>query len=363
MKSYRILSLVLAVALVFAFFSGAALAGEGGKLKVVCLLNGNLGDKSFFDSAAKGVAMINELLADKVEANYVEMGFDSSVWSSTLQDVSDADYDVIVVGTYQLQDLLQEIAPQHQDKHYIIFDSSVDYSNGDCDNVYSITFKQNEASYLAGAVAALVAQEQGKDTISAVGGMEIPVINDFIVGYIQGATDAAPDTKVIVSYVGNFNDTATAKELAGIQFQAGSVIGFNVAAQAGLGLIQAASEQSALAIGVDADQAAAFAADNNAKLADCVVTSVLKNIDQAIFQSVERHLAGELPYGATESLGMLQNAVGIADNEYYQGLTTEAIRATASDLAEKVNAGEITVKSAFDETFDAKAYIDAAQPK
>ena len=145
----KFLTLILALAMVLTMFAGAAMA-EGEPLKVICLLNGTLGDKSFFDSAAAGIKLINENI-ENVDATYVEMGYDSSVWATTLADVSEGDYDIIIVGTYQLQDALQEIAPQYPDNHYIIFDSNVDYSAGDCDNVYSISFKQNEASYLAGA--------------------------------------------------------------------------------------------------------------------------------------------------------------------------------------------------------------------
>lgn len=357
----KILTLALALAMIVCAFAGAAMA-EGDALKVICLLNGTLGDKSFFDSAAAGIALINENV-ENVEATYVEMGYDSSVWATTLADVSEGDYDIIIVGTYQLQDALQEIAPQYPDNKYIIFDSNVDYSAGDCENVYSISFKQNEASYLAGALAAMLAEQEGKDIISAVGAMEIPVINDFIVGYIQGATDYNPDIKVITSYVGNFNDTAIAKELAEIQINSGSCVCFNVASQAGLGMIEAAAEGGVYAIGVDADQAEALAADGKTDFADHIVSSVMKNIDQVLLLSVQRHVEGTLPYGTEEPLGMTEKAVGLADsNDYYTGMTTEEMRASIAALAEKINSGEITVVSAFDEALDTAGYIAAVAP-
>ncbi|MEG1515784.1 MAG: BMP family ABC transporter substrate-binding protein [Clostridia bacterium] len=361
MKVRRILSVLLTVLMLTSVFAGATALAEAKPLKIICLLNGTLGDKSFFDSSAAGVTLINEKI-ENVEATYVEMGYDSSVWATTLADVSEGDYDLIIVGTWQMQDPLQQIAPQHPEKKYIIFDSNVDYSAGDCTNVYSISFKQNEASYLAGALAALIAQSKGSNIISAVGAMEIAVINDFIVGYIQGATDTVPGMKVVVSYVGNFNDTATAKELAEIQFNAGSTIGFNVASQAGLGLIQAASDMGKYAIGVDSDQAEALAADGNTAMANCLVSSVLKNIDQALYLSVQRHIDGTLPYGSEESLGMTANSVGLANNDYYTAMTTEEMRATISGLAEKINAGEIKVVTAFDQTFDVSGYIRAVAP-
>lgn len=356
----KILTLTLALLMVLSMFAGVAMAEDS--LKVICLLNGTLGDKSFFDSAAAGIGLINENM-ENVEASYVEMGYDSSVWATTLADVSEGDYDIIIVGTYQLQDALQEIAPQYPDNKYIIFDSNVDYSAGDCENVYSISFKQNEASYLAGALAAMMAEQEGKDTISAVGAMEIPVINDFIVGYIQGAIDYNPEIKVITSYVGNFNDTAIAKELAEIQIKNGAAVCFNVASQAGLGMIEAAAEGGVYAIGVDADQAEAMAADGKTDIAEHIVSSVMKNIDQVLLYSVERHLEGTLPYGTEEALGMTENAVGIADsNDYFTSMTTEEMRTALTELAEKINAGEITVVSAFDADLDVAAYIAAVAP-
>lgn len=356
----KFLTLTLALLMVVSMFAGAAMAEDS--LKVICLLNGTLGDKSFFDSAAAGIGLINENV-ENVEATYVEMGYDSSVWATTLADVSEGDYDIIIVGTYQLQDALQEIAPQYPDNKYIIFDSNVDYSAGDCENVYSISFKQNEASYLAGALAAMMAEKEGKNVISAVGAMEIPVINDFIAGYIQGATDYNADIKVITSYVGNFNDTAIAKELAEIQIKNGSAVCFNVASQAGLGMIEAAAEGGVYAIGVDADQAEALAADGKTEIADNIVSSVMKNIDQVLLLSVQRHIAGELPYGTEEALGMTEKAVGIADtNDYFTSMTTEEMRAALTTLAEKINAGEIDVVSAFDADLDVAAYIAAVAP-
>lgn len=88
-------------------------------LKVVCLLNGNLGDKSFFDSANQGMTMIKDQLG--ADTKVVEMGFDNTAWESTLYEFADSDYDVIIVGTYQMQELLAKVAPEYPDKkiHYL----------------------------------------------------------------------------------------------------------------------------------------------------------------------------------------------------------------------------------------------------
>ncbi|NLJ40914.1 MAG: BMP family ABC transporter substrate-binding protein [Clostridiales bacterium] len=352
----KLLSIILIVAMVFVLVacgkSGQKADGaKGDTLKVVCLLNGNLGDKSFHDSANNGMTLIKEELG--IETKVIEMGFDNAKWEPNLFDVSEQDYDVIIVGTYQMQEVLEKVAPQYPDKKYIIFDSTVEYDDHDLKNVYSVIFKQNEASYLAGALASMIASDSsisnGQKIIGAVGGMEIPVINDFIVGYIQGAQETVEDIKVAVSYIGDFDDTAKAKELALAQFNLGSSVGFNVAAQAGLGLIDAAKTAEAYAIGVDADQAMALK-ESNPDTAKWIVSSVLKNIDQTILRAIKLHLEGKLPYGETEVLGLQENALGLADNEIYRGIVTQDMIDKIAELQEKIEKGEIKVKSAFDMT-------------
>lgn len=319
-------------------------AAKSDKLKVVCLLNGNLGDKSFFDSANQGMEMIKEQL--DVDTKVVEMGFDNTAWESTLYEFADSDYDVIIVGTYQMQELLAKVAPEYPDKKFIIFDSEVA-----ADNVYSITFKQNEASYLAGALASMMAADpaktNGEGKIGIVTAMDIPVLNDFVVGYIQGATETVPGTKVAVSQIGDFSDTARAKELATAQYNSGVSVCMHAAAQAGLGVIDAAKTMKTWAIGVDADQAMALATDDPAASAQ-IVTSVMKNIDQVLLRAIQKHIDGTLPYGKTESLGIADKAVGIADNDIYKGIATPEMVAKVADLQAKIESGDIKVKSAFD---------------
>ena len=362
----RIALLLTAAVTVSTLFTNVLTVQAEGKddlPKIACLLNGNLGDKSFFDSSNLGMQKIEEQLG--CETKVIEMGFDNTVWESTLYEVSDEDYDIIIVGTYQMQELLSEVALEYPDKKYIIYDSNVPYDEGDYSNVYSISFKQNEAAYLAGALAAMLADDEslelstGQNIIGAVAAMDIPVLNDFIVGYIQGATDVVPETKVAVSYIGNFDDTAKAKDLASSQYDIGSSVCFNVAAQAGLGMIEAAEKEHRFAIGVDSDQAAALA-ETKPEQADVIVTSVLKNIDQVLLYSIQRAIEGTLPYGSEETLGMENDAVGLAINDYYNNMTTQEMRDKITELQEKIQSGEIEVKSAYTMTDDEIADLKAS---
>lgn len=319
-------------------------------LKIVLLINGTLGDKSFFDSANHGMELIKQEYGDKVITKVIEMSYDNSKWEPTLQDVSEQDWDIIIVGTWQIAEYLEKIAPQYSEKKYIIFDTSVDYAKGDLSNVYSILYKQNEGSFLAGALAAKIANSNmplvtGKKLIGFLGGMDIPVINDFLVGYIQGAKYVDKDIKVAISYIGDFSDSAKGKELALAQYQQGVAIGFNVAGQAGLGQLDAAKEMNRYVIGVDSDQAMLFAESDPAK-ANLIVTSMLKRVDNSLVRAIKLYKEGTLKFGQAEALGLKEDAVGLADNEYYRKLVPEEIRQYIEELKLKIINGEIKVDSA-----------------
>lgn len=370
----KLLSILMIIVLVFSLTAcGGGDTGEPGEpsepggeqggepgdteepLKVALLLNGTLGDKSFFDSAHRGLQMAKEEFGDKVEVKTVEMTTDETKWLPTLYDYSDdGSWDIIIVGTWQLAEPLQEVAPKYPDQKYFIFDQDVKYEEGDYGNVYSILYKQNEVSFLAGALAARMTTSTELDmndptqkTIGFLGGAENPVIDDFLLGYIQGAKHVEEDIKVVISFVGNFYDTPKGKDLALSQYQQNGVdVGFNVAGLAGLGQIDAAEEIGKYAIGVDSDQAVIFGEPT----ANYIPTSAMKNVDNSIYRAISLELEGKLQYGVRESLGIKEGGVGIADNEYYQKIVPQAIRDEISELSSKIENGEIVVDTAFGKT-------------
>ena len=314
---------------------------------VAILLNGTLGDKAFFDSAANGGKMMQEQLG----CNYkvVEMTYDETKWMPTLIDFSeDDDYDIIIVGTWQMSEKLQEVAPQYPDKKYILFDSSVDYDADDESNVYSIEYKQNECSYLAGALAAMTTKT---GTIGFIGGMENTVIDDFMAGYIQGAVDTNPDIKVLTAFVGNFSDSARAKELTLAQINQNADIVYQAASTAGLGVIDACLEKGKWCIGVDSDQAASFTESDPAK-ANVILTSALKRVDESTFQAVEKAFGAGLAYGQRVVMGLKEHCVGLAKNEIYLKNVSEENQKKIDELEQKIINGDIVVDTAFGKTTD-----------
>lgn len=335
----------LLIVLVTLFIFATVFAG----LKVALLINGTLGDKSFFDSAARGLRMAIEDLG--VEGTIIEMGYDQSAWRPTVEDIADQDYDVIIVGTWQMKEILEELAPMYPEKKFIIFDTAVDYSLGGLDNVYSILYKQNEGSFLVGALAALITTSNMPKTnpspiIGFLGGMDIPVINDFLVGYIQGAKYINPDIKIIISYAGAFNDPAKGKELVLAQYRQGADISFNVAGQTGIGLLEAAKEMDKWAIGVDSDQAL-IVEDKDPEMAWHIVTSMMKNVDLSIYRALKLTIEGKCPYGKAEALGIAEKGVGIADNKYYRKLVPEEFRNKIKEIEKLILEGKIKVDTAF----------------
>jgi len=332
--------------------SGAETAAEGdAPLKVVYFANGVLGDKSFFDSAQRGMDRAEAELG--VETKTIEAGIDETQWEPAFVDaVANQEYDLFIVGTWQMVDFLAQVAPQYPDKKFVLFDSAVDYENCECDNVYSILYKQNEGSYLAGVYAAAMTTQEmdGMNpdaVIGSVGGQEIPVILDFMVGYEQGAADTNPDITVIRQFASSWNDPAKGKELAKAQYSQGADIVFQIAGGTGQGVFEAAQEDGHYAIGVDSDQAI-IVEEADPDQAARILTSMMKNVDNSLFRAIQLHLDGTAPYGEAEALGIAEGGVGLARNKFYDESTPDEVKALIDEAEQKIIAGEITVVTAFE---------------
>jgi basic membrane protein A len=323
-------------------------AGE--PLKVVHFVNGVLGDKSFFDSAQRGVDRAVAELG--VESKTIEAGLDETTWEAALIDtIENEDADIYILGTFQLNGYLTNLADSHPDKRFIIYDAPVDYEACECTNVYSILYKQNEGSYLAGVYAAAMTTQEmegmnAEAVIGSVGGQEIPVILDFMVGYEQGARDTNPDVQIIRQFAGGWNDPAKGKELAKAQYSQGADIVFQIAGGTGQGVFEAAVEDGKFALGVDSDQAIIIQ-DADPAQAERILTSMLKNVDNSLFRAIQLHLDGSLPYGEIEALGIAEGGVGLARNEIYENSTPDEVKALVDEAEQKVLSGEITVETAF----------------
>lgn len=352
----KVLAVLVIALLVVAtvFGAGKKEVVDDGSLRVVFVINGVQGDRSLIDSAVRGLVKARDELG--VSLKIIEAGLDTTRWKSYLEDAAaNEKYDILVVGSYSMQEYLEDVAPLYPEKKFILYDAPVDYASGKYPNVYSVTFLQNEGAFLGGAYAGLLTHETSIEGINAnlrvgvVGAQPIPVINDFIFAFQQGAEEIGGLKKndVLVQFAGGWNDPAKGKELAHTMYQQGADIVFQVAGGTGDGIFQAAKEVGRYAIGVDSDQHFILE-EASPDLANVIVTSVVKNVDNSLFRAIQRHLEGTLAYGTEESLGLKEEGVGIAKNAYYEKFTPQHIKDKIVELEEKVSNGSIKVVSAFD---------------
>lgn len=319
------------------------------KMKVILCVN-RKNDLSFQQSAYEGMLRVGRELGQYYEVETREMGDDTTIWESALYEAADSGADFVVSTGYQNKRNFETIPLEYPDTKFILFDQDVDYSSGKLGNVLTVLFDSNESGFLAGAVAAYwttsdKALNKNK-TIGFVGGINAVIINNFLVGYAEGAHYVDPEIKIKNAYIGNFVDTAKAKDLAVAQISEGADIIFQVAGGAGNGVIEAASERAGLmAIGVDADQYQTLAGTD---LQKAVITSSLKRLDNALFKILGDYAkdAGSVPFGTTVTYGLEQDAVGIVFNENLEANISAADLASVRDILSKIQSGEIVVSQA-----------------
>ena len=333
--------------------AGSTSGDEAKVYNVVYLVNGNLGDKSFFDSAEAGH---DQLKADgRITLTTIEMGGldeDKPKWKDTLYEVSaSGEYDVVICGTYQMPDFLKEVADQYPDQKYVIFDDNT-YA-GQSANVMNITYKQNDMGYLMGIFAATLTTDTSIEKINEdavigfVGGVDSPVINDFLIGYIEGAKSVNPDIKVDVRYTNDYVDTAIAKEygLSMINDNHCDLI-WGVAGNAGNGAAEAAYETGkAYFLGVDSDQELTLSSD----LAAITLTSGLKNIGNSLIWFFDEMDAGRTYFGQEVSLGLAEGGVGIVTDKNFATFANDDLKAAITAAEEAIKAGDVVVDSALAE--------------
>ena len=249
-------------------------------------------------SCAEAKAQYEKLeaeLGDKVEVNMVEMGSDKTKFEGSMLDACESDADLIITGLWDMKEITEKVAQEFPEKKFIIFDTDVDYTIGDLSNVYSMSYKQNEGAFLAGVLAASATKSDMEyanedNVIGFVGAKDTAaVINDSAVGFIEGAQFVDPDVKVLVSYVGSYVDSATAKELAITQYSNGADVVFVAAGPASVGVIEAAAESKKYCIGVDSDQSATI--DDYKE--DLTVTSAMKGLQVTIDNVLDAILDNE----------------------------------------------------------------------
>lgn len=314
-------------------------AGDAEKTKLTLMVS-NKNDLSFNQSACDGVAKVAAELSDKFDTSIVEVGMDTTKWDAAYGDVLDNGTNWVIGIGYQNKDRFATLAQEYPDVKFLLFDTAIDYSANEAPNVLSGLFKADESGYLAGAAAAM---KSATGTIGFVGGLDNTSIQEFLVGYAQGAKEINPEIKVLNAFVGDFKDSAKAKELANAQISNGADVLFQVAGGAGIGVIEAAAEaENVYAIGVDSDQYQSVADE---KLKEVIMTSALKGIDNAIFKICSDYVSDpeSVPFGTVVTYGMDIDGVGIVFNDKLTETIGAENVAKLQELHDKIKDGSMKV--------------------
>lgn len=258
---------------------------------------GGLGDKSFNDSAHAGLLRAAANLGAYTQVLQSRSAAD---YQPNLSALSNQKYGMIYAIGFLMSKDLDQVAKQNPNQRYAIIDAVVDDPN-----VISVTFQEQDGSFLAGALAAMVSKTHH---VAFLGGQDIPLLRKFEAGFTAGAHEIDPNTKVDVKYVNSFDDVAAGKELANVLFQSGADIVYAAAGKAGLGAIDAArARPGAYIIGVDSDQ--------DGLAPGKILTSMVKHVDIAVYDIAQDIKSGKLPSGHLV-LGLKDHAIGLTDFQY-----------------------------------------------
>ena len=271
--------------------AGSAAAGEGGTNVAVLFDVTGRGDKSFNDAAAAGLDQaVAEFGVNPTESTPSSDGDRAERLSAAIADGNDL---VIAVG-YLWGNALTEAAAAAPDTHFGIVDSVVDSPN-----VASLVFAEEQGSFLVGVAAALKSQT---DHVGFVGGVPNALIQKFQAGFEAGVACVNPDITVEVQYVNDdptigFNDPAHGKELAAAMYEAGADVVYAAAGASGSGVLEATSEAGdpgdVWTIGVDSDLYQQVDPD----LQPYVLTSMLKRVDVATYETIRSEVEGSFAGG------------------------------------------------------------------
>jgi len=332
--------LAVHVALLFVRPSGAAQPPTGDAVDVGVVFDmGGRGDKSFNDGAYLGAERAEKELG--VRVRFIEPG-EGSDREAGLRLLAAEGMDLVIGVGFIFTDDLTQLAKEYPGTRF----AGVDYSVAtDAQgkvippppNLAALKFREEQGSFLVGALAALVGKSK---KVGFVGGMDFPLIQKFEMGYKAGVKQVCPDCTVISQYAGvtpeAFRNPGKGKELALSQYQQGVNIIFHASGSTGLGVFEAARQTNKLAIGVDADQ--------YGEAPGFVLTSMVKGVDNAVFDAIKR-VKEKRFQGGIYQYGLAEGGVGYVYDANNEKLIPPDVRARLEQLKQAIIAGKIVVPS------------------
>ncbi|MBM3269584.1 MAG: BMP family ABC transporter substrate-binding protein [Candidatus Sericytochromatia bacterium] len=301
-----------------------ALPSQAATFKVGLVTDvGGLNDGSFNMLAGQGLKRAKQEL--KVKSGVIESK-QLTDYEKNLSQLATSKYDLVISVGFMMGDATKKVAQRFPGTRFAI----IDFNYPDTlPNVAGVTFAEEQAGYLAGALASL---ESKTGKVGFVGGMDVPVIHRFKIGYEEGVKAGNKKVKVLSGYTGKFDDPAKGREVATAQYQQGADIVFHASGQCGLGVIDAAKAAKKLAIGVDADQ--------HKVAPEYVLSSAMKRVDLAVYQLISDAVTGKFKGGNTK-LTLKEGAVGLAP--FYDHKVAPATQKRLDELEAALAAGKIKI--------------------
>jgi len=304
---------------------------------------GGLGDKSFNDSANRGVKRAVEEIGVSFNNAQPEQNSDFPTFQRRFAQSSSPAYDLICTIGFAQVSGLQDVAPNFPDQKFMLVDGVVEESN-----VASYTFKEHQGSFQVGHLAGLLTTREmsagagetdpENTTLGFVGGEEVPLIKRFQAGYEAGVAHANEEANVRVAYTGSFSDPGAGKETAVSMYENGADVVYHAAGGSGIGVFQAAQEQGRYAIGVDSDQS-----KSSSQFADVILASMVKRVDNAVFTSIENVANDGFNGGEVTTLGLEGNGVEAVYGTELGSAIPEEVKQAIAQSRERIIAGEIEV--------------------
>lgn len=291
---------------------------------------GGRGDKSFNDAAYAGLEEARQQLGVQFTTLETSEGADRE---AQMRQLAAGPAKLIFGVGFLFTDDIRKLAAEFPDKKFACVDYTVNPGDSLPANLAALKFKEEEGSYLVGALAALTSKTH---KVGFVGGMSIPLIKKFEAGYVAGVKAVDPKCEVLVKYAGNtgnaFKDPTKGKELALAEYQAGADVIFHASGSTGLGVFEAARELGKLAIGVDSDQ--------YDEAPGHILTSMVKRVDTAVFETI-RAVKENRFVGGVHTFGLADDGVKWVYDDRNRALVPDAVKARVDSLQAKLVRGEI----------------------
>lgn len=301
------------------------------KVKVALITaSGGLGDRSFNDAAYEGFKKAEAEL--NVEIKVVEPQ-SSADYLQSLKLVASSDYQLIMVVGNDWEDALNTVAPNYPEKNFV----GVNIKN-EGDNIAVAKFADHEGSFVVGALAGLMSES---GTVGFVGGMDIPAIKRFAVGFEEGAKYANPEVEVLSTYVGSFADPFKGKEFSIQLIGEGADVIFGAAGKTGEGIYEALRENDGIyAIGVDQDQDYIFEGR--------ILTSMMKKVDVAAYDFIQQTVEGTFESGI-KVYGLKEGGVGMSEMKFTKDIIPADVLEKVESIQQEVIDGSVTVTDVFNQ--------------